>query len=120
MALDTIVEQGRAIVEGTPDERLLERPADVSLVIEACMSADTELALLYAENLGAEFFDLSSRVAGDVLQKLRQYRVRLAAVCPPGTVRFSTRFGEMLAEERRLPHFGVFDTREDALAWLLR
>jgi hypothetical protein len=26
----------------------------------------------------------------------------------------------MLAEERRLPHFGVFDTRDDALQWLLR
>ena len=55
---------------------------------------------------------------GEVLQKLRNYRVRLAVVCPPGTVRFSSRFGEMLAEERRLPHFGVFDTRDEAVAWL--
>jgi hypothetical protein len=53
-----------------------------------------------------------------VLQKLRNYRIRLAVVCPPGTVRFSSRFSEMLAEERRLPHFGVCDTREGAVAWL--
>jgi hypothetical protein len=115
-----ITERGRTIVEGTPDERLLERPGDASPVVEACLSFETDLALLYAANLGAEFFDLSSRVAGEVLQKLRNYRVRLAVVCPPGTVRFSSRFGEMLAEERRLPHFGVFDTRDDALQWLLR
>jgi hypothetical protein len=121
VALDTIAEQGRTIVAGTPDERLPARGDDAAArVVEACLSAGTDLALLHAANLGDAFFDLSSRVAGDVLQKLRNYRVRLAVVCPPGTVRFSARFGEMLAEERRLPHFGVFDTRDDALAWLLR
>lgn len=38
-------------------------------------------ALLYAPNLTAKF-DLSSREAGAILQKLRDYRIRLAVVCP--------------------------------------
>jgi uncharacterized protein DUF4180 len=111
-------EEGRTIVEAAAATRVVERPEDAARVVEACLSAETDLVLLHAANLPDAFFDLSSRVAGEVLQKLRNYRIRLAVVCPPGTVRFSSRFGEMLAEERRLPHFGVFDTRDRAVAWL--
>ena len=77
-------------------------------------------ALLYAENLTDAFFDLSSRQAGAILQKLRNYGVRLAVVCPAGTVQFSRRFGEVLAEERRGRFFGAFDTRREAVEWLRR
>lgn len=113
-------EREQTIVEASPAERLPERGDDAAVrVVEECLSAGTDLALLYAVNLPPAFFDLSSRVAGDVLQKVRNYRIRLAVVCPPGTVHFSTRFGEMLADERRLRHFGVFDTREQAVGWLL-
>jgi hypothetical protein len=44
--------------------------------------------------------------------------VRLAVVCPPGLVSFSSRFGEMLAEERRGRHFRLFETRDEARDWL--
>jgi hypothetical protein len=74
--------------------------------------------LLHATNLTANFFDLSSGEGGAVLQKLRNYQVRMAVVCPPGTVWFSSRFGDMLAEERRLRYFGVFDDRASARNWL--
>lgn len=62
----------------------------------------------------------SSGEAGAVLQKLRAYGVRLAVVCPAGSVQFSSRFGEMVAEERLRRHFGVFETRHDAREWLAR
>ena len=58
--------------------------------------------------------------AGAILQKLRNYRVRLAVVCPAGTVQFSSRFGEVLAEEGRGRFFGAFDTRREAVEWLRR
>jgi hypothetical protein len=34
--------------------------------------------VLYSENLPPAFFDLSSGVAGAILQKLRNYKIRLA------------------------------------------
>jgi hypothetical protein len=46
--------------------------------------------------------------------------VRLAVVCRPGSIRFSSRFGEMLAEEHRGSYFGVFGTRDEAREWLGR
>jgi hypothetical protein len=109
---------GVRAVEGPPDKPFMSKVDDVDRVIEACFSARVDAALLYAANLPAEFFDLSSRQAGAILQKLRNYRIRLAVVCAPGSVQFSSRFGEMVAEERRGRWFGVFETRDEALVWL--
>ncbi len=111
-------EQGLVFVEGAPAAPLMRRADDASLVIEACLSWGTSLALVYAENLTPEFFDLSSGHAGAILQRLRNYEVRLSVVCPPGAARFSHRFGELLAEERRGRHFTVVETRSEAVAWL--
>ena len=79
------------IFEGTAGERFVPRARD-AIRIEACWAAKTRAALLYAENLTPNFFDLSSGEAGEILDKVRQYRIRLAIVCLPGTVGFSSRF----------------------------
>jgi len=98
----------------------MARTDDANLVLEACFSNRIRLALLYAKNLTEGFFDLSSGEAGAVLQKLRNYGVRLALVCPAGSVQVSSRFGEMVAEEQLRNHFGVFETRQAAREWLGR
>jgi len=116
--LTTIEAPGLTAVEGPPGERLLSTADDARLVIEACLGSGADAALLYADNLPQAFFDLSSGEAGAVLQKLRNYHVRLAVVCPPGAASFSSRFGEMVAEERKGPYFGLFETRDAALSWL--
>ena len=110
--------EGRKVVEGPPGTALMARADDVARVIEACFSARTLSALLYAQNLTPAFFDLSSGEAGAILQKLRNYRIRLAVVCPPGQVAFSSRFGEMVAEESRGRHFRIFESRQAAWDWL--
>ena len=91
---------------------------DAVILLETCFSHGTRNALLYAENLPAEFFDLSSGQAGAILQRLRNYGVRLAVVCLPGTERFSSHFGEMLAEEQQGHFFGVFPSVNAARDWL--
>ena len=106
------------IAEGPRDQPLLRTIEDASLVVEACSSGKTRSALLYAPNLTERFFDLSSGEAGAVLQKLRNYGIRLAVVCTPGSVRFSSRFNEMVAEESRGNHFRVFESAETARGWL--
>jgi Domain of unknown function (DUF4180) len=120
MELSIVDEGGLRIVEGVPDQSFMSRLDDANRVIETCFSGNVRHVLLYAANLPKRFFDLSSGEAGAVLQKLRNYGVRLAVVCPAGSVRFSSRFEEMLAEERRRQHFGVFETRDAAREWLGR
>jgi hypothetical protein len=120
MELSIVEEGGVHIVEGVPDQHFMSRVDDANQIVETCFAGRVRLALLYAPNLTEGFFDLSSGEAGAILQKLRNYGVRLAVVCPPGAVQFSSRFGEMLAEERDRQQFGVFETRRSAREWLAR
>jgi hypothetical protein len=114
-----LIDHGQVkIVEGQPDTPFMRQAGDVNRVIEACLSEGAGAALLYAANLPPAFFDLSSGQAGEILQKLRNYHIRFALVCPAGTVTFSTRFAELLADERRGSYFGVFETPEAAREWL--
>jgi hypothetical protein len=118
MNLNLVDEGGATFVEGRPGEALMARVGDVNRVIEACWEQDAKAALLYAANMTPSFFDLSSGDAGEILQKLRNYRIRLAVVYEPGEVTLSSRFGEMVDDERRGPHFGLFESRQDAVDWI--
>lgn len=113
MALTVREESGIRIVEGTPGVALMQHPQNATLVLEACFSAPASGALLYPENLPPRFFDLSSGEAGEVLDKLRLYQIRLAIVCPPDSVQFSSRFREILSDDLR-----IFETGADARRWL--
>lgn len=119
MELRVIEENGVSAVEGEAGKPFMSTADDINRVIEACFSNGTDAALLYPENLPSGFFDLSSGHAGAILQKMYNYRIRLAIVCSDEQgVRTSSRFGEMLAEERRGRFFGMFETRRAAIEWL--
>lgn len=117
MSLIPVTVGNLKLIEGPRAAALLTSADDITSVVEACFAARTLRALLYAENLPDAFFDLSSRQAGEMLQKLRNYGVRLAVVATPDAT-MSRRFGEMLAEERMGRAFGMFETRAAALEWL--
>jgi hypothetical protein len=105
-------------LEGPRDQPLLLRAEDASLLVEACFNGKVRSVLLHALNMTPGFFDLSSGEAGAILQKLRQYRIRLAVVCVRSSVSFSTHFGAMAAEEARGKHFGIMESRDAAIEWL--
>jgi len=118
MEIRTVEENGVRFIEGTAGEGWLREPRDAGLVIEACFSAATRSALLYGSNLTPGFFDVSSRDAAELLQKLRSYHMRLAVVREQGVPAPSRRFNELLEAERRDGHFNVFEERESAVGWL--
>ena len=106
------------MIEGPSRQPWMTSAADAKRLVEACLSARTSDALLHPPNLPPGFFDLSTGIAGECLQKWRNYRIRVAVVCPRGSVSFSTRFGEMAEEETRGKHFGFVESRDAALEWL--
>jgi hypothetical protein len=120
MDLKVAEEAGTRFMEGPPGQHIMRSIEDAGVVVEACFSNNVGAALLYAANLPEKFFDLSSGQAGAILQKLRNYRIRVAVVCAPGSVRFSSRFSEMAIEEKRGHWFGLFESREVAQEWLNR
>ena len=107
----------QTVIEGQPATPLLQARGDVVALIEACFEQQARAVLLYAENLTPAFFDLSSGDAGEIFQKLRNYRIRLAVVEAPD-VPHSTAFQALMREESRDPYFRLFGDRAAALAWL--
>jgi len=105
------------MIEGPSGRPWMTSAADAKRLVEACFSARTSDGLLHPPNLPPGFFDLSTGIAGECLQKWRNYQIRVAVVCP-ASVTFSTRFGEMLAEEAGRGFFRIFGRRDEAVAWL--
>ena len=112
----------------TVDKKYLEGPVgrpfmhtinDAVKLIEACWNEGTDCLLVYPENLTEQFFDLSSREAGEILQKLRTYHIRMAVVGSPESMKLSRRFADLMVEENRNRYFRLFDERGKAEAWLL-
>jgi hypothetical protein len=109
---------GQRIIEGMPGARLLESPEDAVELIGLCFEHGTQSVLLYAENLTEPFFDLSSGEAGTILQKLRNYHIKLAVVLPSGGTPQTEMFRQMAAEESRGSAFRIFEDKSSAEDWL--
>ena len=118
MELALLNENGLVSVEGQAGQTFMARAEDVDRLIETCFAEGANAALLYATNLSPHFSDVSSGEAGSILQKLRNYHIRLAVVHEPDRVTLGKRFNEMAEEETRGSQFGFFTTREAALDWL--
>src|SRR5689334_20459185 len=122
MSMDLqVVELDNGIaLEGVPGMPLMRAAEDCTEVIGACFETRARGVLLYAANLPDRFFDLSSGEAGVILQKFRQYRIRLAVVAAPTGLPQSRRFQELLIDERQGNDFAVLPDRAAAVAWLQR
>jgi GrpB-like predicted nucleotidyltransferase (UPF0157 family) len=103
--------------------RIVERLAPITRVEDAldlvacCVEHGSTRLLLEAGVLPEAFFELRTRFAGELLQKLQNYRIRVAAVFPPDPGP-GERFAEFVAEARRGCDFHAFTRREEAEAWL--
>ena len=75
--------------------------------------------LLAEEDLGPKFYDLRTGLAGELFQKVVNYRGRLAIVIRDARVH-GDRFGELAYEHRNHPAIRFFAERAPALQWLQR
>ncbi len=106
-----------------PDPGVIECIAGIADVRDsmelayACSDAGTDLLLMHAGALPLEFFRLRTGFAGEFVQRLVYFGLRVAAVFDPDDS-YPERFREFLLEARRHPQFRAFDRLPDALAWL--
>jgi hypothetical protein len=114
MEVEVLDRDGVRIVECTD---LIARVDDALELIAACIERHSTRLLLDSRHLPAAFFDLRSKFAGEFLQKLQNYRLRVAAVFP-SEHEYSERFSEFLSEAKRGNSFRAFTVRADAEAWL--
>ena len=105
-------------VAGLVDGGRMESERDALDLVAACGEYGSTRLLLLAENLGEDFYNLRTGLAGAALLKFSNYRLKVAAVVPEE--RMQGRFGEMAQEANRRNHeFHVFVAPAAAEAWLL-
>ena len=90
---------------------------DALRLVEASYERQVRAFLIESSLLPAEFFDLRTRFAGEFVQKLVNYGLRVAAVFPPDAGQ-SERFREFVGELRGGHAFRTFETRAEAETWL--
>lgn len=90
---------------------------DAADLIARCIERDVNAVLVAESALPAGFFELRSGVAGDLVQKLVNYGIRMAIVVPDLGTR-SERFREFAREANAGASFRFFLDREAAVAWL--
>ncbi|KAA3647190.1 MAG: DUF4180 domain-containing protein [Chloroflexi bacterium] len=90
---------------------------DPNEVIESCANAEAQAVLADDQALPSEFFDLSSGFAGELVNKLSMYRIRLAGVVPDVSIH-SEHFQAFAREANRRGDIRFFLTREEAINWL--
>ena len=90
---------------------------DPMAIFTACVESGASSLLLDKSALPAEFFDLSTGLAGELLHKLTTYRMRLAGVVADLEVH-SIRFQEFAHEANRGQQYRFFSDRQSAIEWL--
>jgi hypothetical protein len=89
--------------------------ADVRSALAACMASGG--LLLDETQFGPAFFDLASGVAGELFQKITNYRAKLAIVIAD-PAKYGSRFSELAYEHRSHDSVRIFKGAQDARRWL--
>lgn len=69
-----------AIAEIISDKIIIQNAEDALDLLGNAYYQDFDNIVIYQKNLTTEFFDLKNKMAGDILQKFSNYRVRLVIV----------------------------------------
>jgi hypothetical protein len=91
--------------------------SDPSAVVTGCIESGSRAVLMDDGVAPPEFFDLSTRLAGELLHGLAKYGVRLAVVVPDPAA-YSSAFQDFAREANRGTRYRVFRTRSGAMEWL--
>ncbi|MCB1672307.1 MAG: DUF4180 domain-containing protein [Gammaproteobacteria bacterium] len=73
--------------------------------------------VLQEREIAPEFFDLRTRIAGELFQKIVNYGSHLAIVVTDPR-HYGARFSELVYEHQRHPNIRFFETLDGAQAWL--
>ena len=103
----------RGIAEPISREIIIAETGDALDMLATCSYLGADAAILYEENLTPDFFELRTRLAGDILQKFSQYGFRVAIVGDFGKYE-SKSLRDFIRESNRMGHILFVATAEDA------
>lgn len=102
------------IAEIITDDTLLKSPEDGLDLLGNLYYQGFDSIIIHQKNLSPAFFDLKNGIAGEILQKFSNYRVRLAII---GDFRqYTTKsMTDFIYESNKTAHINFVGSREEAL-----
>lgn len=107
------------IAEVISDEIIIQNAQDGLELLGNIYYQDFDKIVIYEKNITPEFFDLKTRIAGDILQKFSNYRVRLAIVGDFSQYK-SNSIKDFIFESNTTRHINFISTLAEALERLSR
>ena len=117
MNYQIISNHGQVYVKCISADIPLRREQDALDLITLCGENDTQLLMLHGAALSEDFFNLRTRIAGGIMQKLTNYNVKAALILDEMV--HEGRFKELAAESNKGQHFRIFDNSAEGENWLL-
>ncbi|RQO30559.1 DUF4180 domain-containing protein [Taibaiella sp. KBW10] len=108
-----------SIAELVSEDRVIHTVEDgMDLLGNVCFQGIDKM-MIHEKNISPDFFDLKTGMAGELLQKFSNYRVRLAII---GDFRFYTAqsLQDFMLESNKRGHINFVASRPDAIETLLR
>ncbi len=68
------------LAELISEEIVISEPQDALDIMAEAGYMGSDKLIFHEKNIGSDFFDLKSRLAGEILQKFSNYRVQLAII----------------------------------------
>jgi hypothetical protein len=83
MKINIFEVNGTTLAELISDEIIITDPQDALDIMAEAGYMGSDKLIFHEKNIGSDFFDLKSRLAGEILQKFSNYRVQLAIITDP-------------------------------------
>ncbi len=83
MKIEIFEINGIKLAELISDEIIITTPQDALDIMAEAGYMGSDKLIFHEKNIGSDFFDLKSRLAGEILQKFSNYRVQLAIITNP-------------------------------------
>jgi PadR family transcriptional regulator AphA len=118
MQYEYVTKAAHSYVECRVDGQPIRTPADILDLLSAASEYLADRLLVHADLLPAEFYDLKTGLAGELQQKLDNYKVKTVFLLDRDKVG-DGRFYEMMLESNRGRQFHFCFEKEEAEKWLL-
>ena len=110
---------GKLIGEIVSDSIVLANEDDGLDILGECKGLGINGLVMHEHNIAPAFFELRTRLAGEVLQKFTQYHVRLAVVMGFRNLE-SKSLRDFIGESNRMGNIIFTDSAEEAMGRLAR
>ena len=119
MNYEVIKKENLVYIVCSNNEEPLRREEEATDYISKCWENDTNYLVFYDKALSDDFFNLKTRLAGMVLQKFMNYKIKVAVIIE-NEDRLNDRFREMILESNKGNDFRIFKDITEAENWILK